>query len=74
MLTTEQGTKELSGIHVYDGVVITQIIEKLLKSGAVSGKELLYVASLRSKVVAAIQVAVGVDIDNIEQEKDGGSK
>ena len=63
MLTSEQGTMEIYGIHVYDGVVITQIIEKLLKSGAVSGKELLFVASLRSKVVAAIETATGVNID-----------
>jgi hypothetical protein len=67
MLTSEQGSADITGLNVFDGVVITQVIEKLLRSGNVTGKELLYLGSVRTKIITAIESAVGVNIDQEEE-------
>lgn len=64
MVTQEQGFTVLPGINVYDAIVVSQLIEKLLRNGLVTGKELGHVASLRNKFHALVKQAVSVDIDN----------
>jgi hypothetical protein len=53
----------INGFCVYDAVVVSQMIEKLLQHGLVTGKELCHVAALRTKVAGAIEKATGIDIN-----------
>lgn len=68
MLDTKKGLTGIDGLCVYDAIVITNIIDKLLKTGAVTGKEVGHVASLRAKATAAVQRAIGLDLDNPSPE------
>lgn len=69
MLTQEQALESIS-INCYDAVIISQLIEKLLRHGLVTGKEVATVAGLRMKVLATVKGAIGIDLDNpVEQEK-----
>jgi hypothetical protein len=68
MLTEEQGFAQVQGINVYDVVVVSQIIEKLLRGGLVTGKELGHVSALRGKLHKIVQSTIGIDLDNPEKE------
>lgn len=62
MIPEEEGFRTVDGVCVYDVVLIVQIIEKLLKAGAVSGREVAHVAGLRSRLIdAASKAGVGVE-------------
>ena len=69
MIDPTIGLLKLSDLNIYDGVVVLQIIEKLLRSGAVTGREIAHVASLRVKIAEAIKAASGQDIDNMSQSQ-----
>lgn len=62
MLTKEQGETAIS-FTCYDAIVVMQMIEKLLKSGLVSGKELAHVAGLRIMLLNSVHVKTGVNLD-----------
>lgn len=71
MLTEEQGHTFVNSLfHVYDMVLITHLVEKSLRAGIISGKELKYVNSLREKAIAGAQIAAGVDIDSVGSKND----
>jgi hypothetical protein len=70
-LTDEQGLKPVSGFNVYDMVLITHLIEKLLRGGNVTGKELSFVAGLRAKAILTANIATGLDIDQIIKTQGG---
>ena len=63
MLTQEQALTAIS-INCYDAVIITQLIEKLLRGGLVTGREISAVASLRVKLLGTMKQAIDVDFDN----------
>lgn len=67
MLTKEQALTPIP-INCYDAVIITQLIEKLLRNGLITGKELAVVAGLRVKLTGTVQQSIGVDLDNPDQE------
>jgi hypothetical protein len=64
-LTEEQGNRPVSGFTVYDMVLVMHLIEKLLRNGLVTGKELSYVAGMRAKAVFSAQMASGFNIENL---------
>lgn len=64
-LTQEQGMTPIAGFTVYDTVLMMHLIEKLLRGGGVTGRELSHVAMLRSKAISATQNAVGFDIEQL---------
>jgi len=68
VLDASKGTSPLGGLCVYDGIVVVQIIERLLRSGGVSGRELNHVAALRTKVAMSIKQACGVSVDDKEPQ------
>ena len=71
MLTQEQGLAPVKlDLHVYDVVIIAQMIEKLLRSGLVTGKEINYVATVRQKLHASVLQTIGLDIDNPPASED----
>jgi hypothetical protein len=63
VLTKEQALTAIT-INCYDAVIMTQLIEKSLRNGLITGKELSTVAGLRGKLATLILVGVGVDIDD----------
>jgi hypothetical protein len=75
LLTPEQGQTPVTGFNVYDTVLIMHLVEKLLRCGAVTGRELSFVSELRGKAVNAAQTACGYDIEQLNQkvtESQGG--
>ena len=62
MLTQEQALTQFP-ISCYDGVIIIQLIEKLLRGGLVTGPELTAITSLRIKMVGSIKREIDVDLD-----------
>ena len=63
MLTQDQGLTLINGVNVYDVIVVSQIIEKLLRGGLVTGKELGHVSTLRAKLHNLVLQSSGIDID-----------
>ncbi len=72
MVTQEQGSKLINGVNVYDVVLVTQIIEKLLRGGLITGKELGHVFAIRNKLLSLVKNDVGIDLDNPEKEENDG--
>lgn len=70
MLTEDQARTPIEGLNVYDAVIMTQMIEKLLQRGLVSGKELPHVASIRLKLNMAVKIAVAADLDNLADQEE----
>ncbi len=64
MLTADQGFKLVNGVNVYDVMVITQMIEKLLRGGLVTGKELGHVYTIRAKLREMVIQSINVDLDD----------
>jgi hypothetical protein len=64
-LTNDQGLTLVTGFTVYDTVLIMHLIEKLLRGGGVTGRELSYVSALRTKAVEAALLAAGFDIETL---------
>lgn len=62
MLSEEQGLTEVVGLTVYDMLIVSHMVEKLLRNGLVTGKELSPVSSLHAKVLRIANEAVGVDL------------
>lgn len=65
MLNQEQLTKEVC-ITVYEAVIMSQMLEKLLRAGVVKGRELGPLAAIRHRLHASVKVAINVDLDNME--------
>ena len=63
-MPTPEQTLVTIPINYYDAVIITQMIEKLLRNGLVTGRELAAVASLRMKILRMVKQDIGVDLDN----------
>lgn len=70
MVSEQEGYTTVDGLTVYDCIVITQIIDKLLKGGLVTGREVGHVALLRAKVIAAAEKVIGFNIDNGRVDQD----
>lgn len=70
MITKEQGITYVEGLTVYDVVIMTQMIEKLLRGGLVSGRELSHVTALRTKMIGLIIQCTGFDLDNPTAKKE----
>jgi hypothetical protein len=68
MLTHEQGFTPINVLTVYDVVVISQMIEKLLRAGLVTGRELNFVSSIRERLHTAVKQTIDYDIDNPPSE------
>jgi hypothetical protein len=64
-LSEKQGLTPVTGFNVYDTVLIMHLVEKLLRGGGVTGRELSYVAQLRDKAVKGADTAVGFDIETL---------
>lgn len=67
MLSQEQLTKEVC-ITVCEAVIISQMLEKLLRTGVVTGRELGPLATMRHRLHASVKVAINVDLDNMEAQ------
>jgi hypothetical protein len=62
VLSEEQGVTPITGLNVYDMVLIRDLIEKALHGGMIISRELPLLNSLYSKTVNAVKTAVDVDI------------
>lgn len=69
MFTKEQIKMELKGLEVQDGLALLQIMRRLVKSGAMEDIELAPLAGLRSKLLARIQEATGVNYDAVVAQR-----
>lgn len=69
MLDQEQFHTKIEGVTVYDAVILSQIIEKALRGGLVTGKELNPVAVVRNNLHSYVQAAIGIDLDSITETK-----
>lgn len=65
MLDEKQQTKKLSGITASDGVVILQIISRLVGTGNIRDVELAAVGAVRDKLVNAVEKATEVNFDQV---------
>jgi hypothetical protein len=64
MITKEQGNTQVEGLTVYEVIIMVQMVEKLLRGGMVTGRELNHVNTLRGKMVGLVEQYTGFDLDN----------
>jgi hypothetical protein len=65
MLDEKQQNKKLSGISASDGVVILQVIARLVGTSNIRDMELAAVGGVRDKLVASVEKATGVNFDQV---------
>ena len=65
MLDDKQQNKKLSGITASDGVVILQVIARLVGTGNIRDVELAAVGGVRDKLVASVEKATEVNFDQV---------
>jgi hypothetical protein len=62
LLSEDEGLKPLDGLCVYDAIIMVQMIDKLLRGGLVTGREVGHVAVIRSKIVdAALRAGTNIE-------------
>ena len=74
MFNQDNITRNLASLIVQDGVVLLQLVRRLIKSGVMEEQELWAVLVVRAKLVSAIQTATGVnyDVASVQAQFSGG--
>jgi len=65
MLNEKQQSKKLSGITASDGVVLLQIIARLVGTGNIRDVELAAVGGVRDQLVKSVEKATDVNFDQV---------